>query len=127
MVNTLLIYLAFPFKNGNDDKVWLCGLPTNESRYEINFTHKKTTWHLRVYRNGRLDWNGQTITAKELEVYLRDFRALKDRRQILSVEFQNDISSKIKSAVSRAVIQSELCKEGRCMVGRWNAKRVSID
>ncbi len=92
-----------------------------------NSTGYRDGYLVQVKRAGDIEWNGQKLDDAEFERYLRKYAAMPKGAGRLWVEFEPEAPSGRIAFVRGHVIKSGLCRQQRCVEGRWDAPRPVVN
>lgn len=88
-----------------------------------NSTGYRDGYLVQVKRAGDIEWNGQRLDDAEFERYLRQYAAIPEAAGRLWVEIEPESPAGRIAFVRVHVIKSGLCRQQRCVEGRWDATR----
>lgn len=84
-------------------------------------------WHLKVYENGIITWNGRHVDFETLHQYLNDLSKMPESEGVLVVHINKNAPHKITYALENLLIQSTLCKDHRCFQDTLDYERPIIN
>jgi hypothetical protein len=82
---------------------------------------------VQVPRHGDYLWNGAPVDAETLSAYLKRVAQLRSDADGAVVEIEPGTARKRAGWVRRQVIDSGLCRQHRCLEGRWGEQRPVVN
>ena len=84
-------------------------------------------YRVEIKRSGNIEWNGQKLNDAEFVSYMREYAAKPKGAGRLWVEFEPGVPAARASEIRQQVIASGLCKQKRCVEGRWAVQRPVVN